>query len=116
MSQFPVAVVPDHLHLAADRHVGIPELSEGHGELLLGGGGLVDADEGEGRRLLLARRHGEVKYLGTEAGAGAGLVAGEPLDLADGLGAVLDVVALQPSRPADDDRLRGDNLRIWKDG
>lgn len=101
MPQFAVAVVADHLHLAADGHVGIPEVGEGHGEFLLGGGGLVDADEGERRRLLLARRHREVKYLGLEAG-----VAGEPLDLADGLGAVLDVVALQTSWPADDDRLR----------
>ena len=44
----------------------------------------------------------EVEDLGAEAGAGAGLVAGEPLDLAHRLGPVLDVVALEPGRPADD--------------
>ena len=81
MPQLAVAVIADHLDLALEGHVGVPELEQGDGELLLGGGGLVHADEGQVRLLLLARRHREVEDLGAEAGAGAQFCKSGELEL-----------------------------------
>ena len=54
MPELPVAVVPERLHLAGERHVGRAELGQRHGQLGLGRRGLLVCEKG-GKYLYLGK-------------------------------------------------------------